>query len=297
MADIKGKILENGITGLVMDVNGKEVGMSTDDFAQYRHVIGQEPFGYDGTTIVGYADQPFRNFRTQGDKDFLVDAMRARTGPAFDDFREAINNGSIFSIITARGHNPDTIKQAIYNYIIEGFGGIDKDELVKNLKKYRSFAGEGEMSDEELIKSYLELNKYHPVSFGDEQGAVNPEEAKVEAMENFVNYIKGMAAVLNKRAFLKKDIANKFVPKKLSIGFSDDDPKNIEVMKKHFKAYVNGFDGAKELRVKLMGTQNYSEVKKIINSFTSKGNGSVRLFFNSHHDCIKPVFIFNYFVV
>ena len=220
---------------ILKDVNGKEVGMSTDDFAQYRHVIGQEPFGYDGTTIVGYADQPFRNFRTQGDKDFLVDAMRARTGPAFDDFREAINNGSIFSIITARGHNPDTIKQAIYNYIIEGFGGIDKDELVKNLKKYRSFAGEGEMSDEELIKSYLELNKYHPVSFGDEQGAVNPEEAKVEAMENFVNYIKGMAAVLNKRAFLKKDIANKFVPKKLSIGFSDDDPKNIEVMKKHFE--------------------------------------------------------------
>ena len=220
---------------ILKDVNGKEVGMSTDDFAQYRHVIGQEPFGYDGTTIVGYADQPFRNFRTQGDKDFLVDAMRARTGPAFDDFREAINNGSIFSIITARGHNPDTIKQAIYNYIIEGFGGIDKDELVKNLKKYRSFAGEGEMSDEELIKSYLELNKYHPVSFGDEQGAVNPEEAKVEAMENFVNYIKGMAAVLNKRAFLKKDIANKFIPKKLSIGFSDDDPKNIEVMKKHFE--------------------------------------------------------------
>ena len=44
-----------------------------------------------------------------------------------------------------------------------------------------------------------------------------------------------MAAVLNKRAFLKKDIANKFIPKKLSIGFSDDDPKNIEVIKKHFE--------------------------------------------------------------
>ena len=54
-------------------------------------------------------------------------------------------------------------------------------------------------------------------------------------MENFVNYIKAMAAVLNKRAFLKKDIANKFNPNNLSIGFSDDDPKNIEVMKKHFE--------------------------------------------------------------
>jgi hypothetical protein len=220
---------------IVKDENGDEVGMSTDDFAEHRHQIGKEPFDYKGTSIVGYAENPFRNFRTEGDKDFLVDAMRAKVGPAFDDFREAINNGSIFSIITARGHNPNTLKEAVYNYIIDGFNGIDKDELIKNLKKYRSFVGEEEMSDDELIKSYLELNKYHPVSFGDDKGASNPEEAKVRAMEDFVSYIKGMAAVLNKRAYLKNDIGNKFIPAKPSIGFSDDDPKNIEVMQKHFK--------------------------------------------------------------
>ena len=223
---------------IVKDENGGEVGMSTDDFAEHRHQIGKEPFDYKGTSIVGYAENPFRNFRTEGDKDFLVDAMRAKVGPAFDDFREAINNGSIFSIITARGHNPNTLKEAVYNYIIDGFKGIDKEQLIKNLKKYRSFVGEDEMSDDELIKSYLELNKYHPVSFGDDKGASNPEEAKVRAMEDFVSYIKGMAAVLNKRAYLKNDIGNKFIPSKPSkpsIGFSDDDPKNIEVMQKHFK--------------------------------------------------------------
>jgi hypothetical protein len=220
---------------IVKDENGDEVGMSTDDFAEHRHQIGKEPFDYKGTSIVGYAENPFRNFRTEGDKDFLVDAMRAKVGPAFDDFREAINNGSIFSIITARGHNPNTLKEAVYNYIIDGFKGIDKEQLIKNFKKYRSFVGEDEMSDDELIKSYLELNKYHPVSFGDDKGASNPEEAKVRAMEDFVSYIKGMAAVLNKRAYLKNDIGNKFIPAKPSIGFSDDDPKNIEVMQKHFK--------------------------------------------------------------
>ena len=220
---------------IVKDENGEEVGMSTDDFAEHRHQIGKEPFDYKGSSIVGYAENPFRNFRTEGDKDFLIDAMRAEEGPAFDDFREAINNGSIFSIITARGHNPNTLKEAVYNYIIKGFNGIDKEQLIKNLKKYRSFVGEEEMSDEELIKSYLELNKYHPVSFGDDKGASNPEEAKVRAMEDFVSYIKGMAAVLNKRAYLKNDIGNKFIPAKPSIGFSDDDPKNIEVMQKHFK--------------------------------------------------------------
>jgi hypothetical protein len=213
---------------------GDEVGMSTDDFAEFRGQIGKEPFTYNGDTIVGFAENPFRNFTTEGDKEFLVDAMRAKVGPAFDDFREAINNGSIFAIITARGHNPNTIKEGIYNYIINGFNGIDKESLIKNLKKYRSFTDEDDMTDNELIKSYLELNKYHPVSFGDEEGAANPEVAKVKAMEGFVDYIKAMAGILNKRAFLKNDVSNKFVPNKLSIGFSDDDLRNVELMSKHF---------------------------------------------------------------
>ncbi len=43
--------------------------------------------------------------------------------------------------------------------------------------------------------------------------------------------------------------------------------KNFAIMKKHFKAYVNGFDGAKELRVELMATQNAREVGIIIKRF------------------------------
>jgi nifR3 family TIM-barrel protein len=38
--------------------------------------------------------------------------------------------------------------------------------------------------------------------------------------------------------------------------------KPFAVMKKHFKAYVNGFDGAKELRVVLMGTNSSKEVER-----------------------------------
>ena len=42
------------------------------------------------------------------------------------------------------------------------------------------------------------------------------------------------------------------------------DIKSFAIMKKHFKAYVEGFDGAKELRIKLMEAQNAAEVEKII---------------------------------
>lgn len=214
---------------------GEEIGMSTDDFAHYREKIGKEPVEYKGQTIVGFAKDAFRNFRTEGDKNFLIDSLTAKKGPAFDDFKEAINNGSIFAIITARGHNPNTLKQAIYNYIISGFGGIDKEELVKNLRKYRTFADEEDASDNELIQSYLEMNKYHPVSFGDEGGMSSPEELKVRAMQDFVEYIRGLAGVLHKKAYLKNDISNKFIPKMPIIGFSDDDIRNVEVMNKYFK--------------------------------------------------------------
>lgn len=37
--------------------------------------------------------------------------------------------------------------------------------------------------------------------------------------------------------------------------------KNFHVMKKHYKAYVAGFDGAKELRVKLMESNDIDEIK------------------------------------
>jgi hypothetical protein len=220
---------------MVKTEEGDEVGMSTDDFAEYRHQLGKSPFQYKGETIVGYGDEPFKNFQTPGDKDFLIDAMRAKEGPAFNDFREAINNGSIFSIITARGHKPNTLKQAVYNYIINDYNGINKEELLKNLKKYRSFAGEDEMSDDELIKNYLDMCKFHPVSYNDVEGAANPEEAKVRAMDKFVEYIRELSSNLDKRAFLKNDVNNNFVPSKPTIGFSDDDIRNVEVMKKHFE--------------------------------------------------------------
>ena len=43
--------------------------------------------------------------------------------------------------------------------------------------------------------------------------------------------------------------------------------KNFAVMKKHYKAYVNGFDGASELRQRLMETNSAEEVEAIVVQF------------------------------
>jgi len=212
------------------DEDGNSVGMSTEDFAEYRSEIGKEPFEYEGYTIVGFDDDSFRDFRVTGDKQFLTDAMKAPTGPAWDDFVEAVNNGSIFAIVTARGHTPSVLKNAVYNLIKKNKHGLNQQELVKNLRKYRDIADEEDMTDDELIKTYLEMCKWHPVSFG-EGSAANPEELKVSAMKQFMEYVRTLSQKLQEKAYMKNKISNYFTP---YIGFSDDDLKNVQAMKKHF---------------------------------------------------------------
>lgn len=48
------------------------------------------------------------------------------------------------------------------------------------------------------------------------------------------------------------------------------DIKSFAIMKKHFKAYVNGFDGAKELRMELMECSNANEMEEKIEVFLKK---------------------------
>ena len=234
---------------VLKDENDKEVGMSTEDFAEYRTEIGKEPFEYEGHTIVGFAENPFRYFGVQGDKQFIIDSLTAKEGPAWNDFVEAINNGSIFSIITARGHTPSVLKEAVYNLIVSNHGGLSSKELIKNLEKYRDLADEENLSPKEMIREYLDMCKYHPVSYG-EGSATNPEEGKVKAMREFISYIKEMSSQINKKAFLKNKVSNRFVIPK--IGFSDDDIRNVETMRKHFdKDDLNIYHTGKE------GKKNY----------------------------------------
>ncbi len=216
---------------ILVDENGEEVGISTEEFAKLRHIIGKEDFEHEGKKIVGYAENPFRFFKEEGNERFIIDSMLAKTGPSWSDFVEAINGGSIFSIVTARGHHPNVLKDSVKNLILSNKNGISKQELIKNLKKYRDLGESGEVSDEEMIDEYLEMCRFYPVTYG-QGSAANPEELKIVALEDFISYVKEISSYINKKAYIKNDVKNLFLPK---IGFSDDDLKNIERVKKHFK--------------------------------------------------------------
>lgn len=48
------------------------------------------------------------------------------------------------------------------------------------------------------------------------------------------------------------------------------DIKSFAIMKKHYKAYVHGFDGAKELRMELMDCKNAAEIEEKVDLFLSR---------------------------
>ena len=159
----------------------------------------------------------------------MIGSLIGKTGPAWDDFVEAINGGSIFAIITARGHNPNTIKTAIRQLIDGEVNGISKKELVKNLRKYRDqIKGlpTEKLSDEKLIDLYMDMNQYSPVTYG-EGSATNPEEGKVSAMKKFISYVRKQSQLLQQDVEMIDDVSNRFIPK---IGFSDDDERNLQAM-------------------------------------------------------------------
>lgn len=221
---------------MVLSDNDEEIGMSTEDFAEHRHQIGSEPFEYKGATIVNYTSNPFRYFGVEGDKRFIIDCMTAPVGPSWNDFVECINGGSIFAIITARGHTPSVLKEAVKNIIVSNKNGINHKEVIENLKKYEQIISQSESVNEqvdisydgkELLESYLDRCMFAPVSYG-EGSASNPEEGKIKAMRKFISYCKELANMIKKPGKFKNDVANdEIIP---FIGFSDDDPRNIEKM-------------------------------------------------------------------
>jgi hypothetical protein len=92
---------------------------------------------------------------------------------------------------------------------------------------------QGSQDKIEILNEYLDLCRFYPVTYG-EGSATNPEEGKIKAMKEFISYIKQISSEIGKKAFLKNDVSNNFIPEP-TIGFSDDDIRNVESMKKHFE--------------------------------------------------------------
>lgn len=216
------------------DNQGNPVGMSTEEFANYRSDIGKKPFVYKGKTIVNFDSDPFRDFKNN--KKFLIDVKNAienkKFAPSYKKFIEALTYGNPFAINTARGHSPEALKKGVKIFIEKVLSNDQKEAMLNSIKKELPKNLTKGLNNNQLVDLYIdESGEFYPVSseeFGKRFGVdvsgsgANPEHSKQIAIEHFVKkMIDG---------FKNHIVSGKY--KKISIGFSDDDIKNVKAVEK-----------------------------------------------------------------
>jgi hypothetical protein len=218
------------------------------------------------------SEDAFSNFRDDGPNGptiFLEDAKKAissgKLGPAWNDFIECLSSGALFAIITARGHESETMRNGV-EWIIDNVLSEDQvysmyNHLMMYAYHFADDRGEsqerilvGKPSENKLVKEYLDNCDYVGVSAPSRGGSpANPEKAKEEALLQFQEKIDDYAAKVGLKA---------------KIGFSDDDLKNV----KHIEdLYANlskeRFPNITEFTVK--GTKDPMNITKTIRTMES----------------------------
>jgi len=163
----------------------------------------------------------FRDFGPHGDSIFLNDTIEAielgNFGPVWKKFIKCLVNGNIFMIITARGHEPNTIKKAVEWIIFNYMSDNKRNAMCENLRLYNEKFGidDFNLSDNELIKHYLSncefigvQSQYFQDRFYHVGASGSPEQGKEIAIGSFVKKINEYG---------------KLIDSKVSVGFSDDD--------------------------------------------------------------------------
>ena len=85
----------------------------------------------------------FRDPAERTESKFLADARTAidrllegveKQPPSFNTFRKILREGRIFAIVTARGHDPATLRKGVEMFIDRILSDAEKAEMVRNLR-------------------------------------------------------------------------------------------------------------------------------------------------------------------
>jgi hypothetical protein len=244
--------------------------VSTNEFAEVRtmekyRIINDDP------------EEAFSEFRDTGPRGlnaFLEDVKlaisREKFGPAWDDFIECLVNGSLFAIITARGHEGKAIGKAIEFIIDDVLSKEQQNLMYTNLLNFEKIFDkdvhdlpkglEGLPSKNEVFHRYISHCDLIGVSAPSRGGdASSPEEEKEKALLEFKTKVNRWAGRIG-------------VPAK--IGFSDDDSGNITRIEDLIKNLDHEeFSHIKEFVIK--DTGDPENIKKTVKKVESNANVGV----------------------
>jgi hypothetical protein len=205
-----------------------ETPVSTTDFAIFRkNPLYRVPLKEDGSPDY---DKAYSNFRdVTSDNIFLNDVIDAinnkKHAPSYNAFKKCLINGRLFFLVTARGHEPSTIRRAVEYFIDTQLTKEEKNKMRKNLIYYYNLFNETIEDNNTLLNNYLSLCEYIGVT-----SKYWCEKLKFNTNDN-TELLKKIAIgyIINK---LKKYKINDY---KIKIGFSDDDIHNIKTIENFFK--------------------------------------------------------------
>lgn len=216
--------------------------VSTAAFAVVRN--DKENFRAPGG-VWANAFSDFQDYDNENESRFLRDAREAlekvlsgatKPGPSFHTLRQTLVEGRLFAIVTARGHEPESLKKAVRLFIDLVLTPDELAEMLSNLRGYRAcFDGLEQFGgDEEELAYYLALNRYHAVtnpSFkrwmtGAAGGQPAAENAKQFAVRDFVEHVSKIMSKTGDQEFRNP----------ISVGFSDDDPGNVIAVEQYIEA-------------------------------------------------------------
>ena len=215
------------------DGSWEPVAVSTSVFAVVRKKSGYRP------PADGGWEAAYRDFRDDagGAELFLRETAAAiekvkrgeeAPGPSFETLRRTLREGRIFAIVTARGHEPETVRRAVRLFIDTVLTDEERAEMMMNLHGYRAWLDRRTEfgTDEEELDYYLSMCHFNAVTnpvyrkrVAKSSGDGSAENAKKFAIRDFVEHV---THILQRTGgiFLHP----------VSVGFSDDDPRNVEAV-------------------------------------------------------------------
>ncbi len=253
----------------IVDGQWIETPVSTTDFAIFRkNPEYRVPLKEDGTSDYDKAYSNFRDVTT--DNIFLNDVIDAITNkkfaPSYKAFKKCLVEGKLFAIVTARGHEPLTIRRAIEYFIDSQLTKAEKNLMKKNLLYYYNLFNNSLGDNNTLLDNYLSLCEYIGVTSQYFINSVSPEMIPngEKFTPNNTELSKKIAVASFSKRCIKYGDKLKDMNVSIKVGFSDDDKHNIESIAELFVNNLKGeypnvefsiFDTSKNED----GTKNYRE--------------------------------------
>lgn len=190
----------------------------------------------------------FQDYAEEHESRFLKDTRLAlgkvlsgdmEPGPSFQTLRKTLKEGRLFAIVTARGHEPDSLKKAVSLFIELVLTPAERNEMMANLRGYRACFDQLEVfgTDEAELEYYLSLNQYHAVTNprfkkrmeSEAEGDHSFENAKQFAILDFVEYVIKLVSRTGANVLRRP----------ISVGFSDDDLVNVKAVETYIQAALS----------------------------------------------------------